>query len=313
MRSCFDATLVFLRSPDRHDDDFDRRQQWRYAQAIVVAVGHHQSADQTRGHSPARVPGEVHTAGFRLEFQIERFGEVLTEVVRRSCLQRLVVLHHAFARVGSQRAGESLRVCLQPSDHGHRHPAFHEVAINAEHAPSFFLCLVVGCMGGVAFLPEELERAQEESRAHLPTHNVRPLIDQHRQIAIALDPLGVHRVDDRLRCRTDNQWLFQLFAAAVGDDSSLRRKSLYVLGFLVQEAFGDEEREVRVLMTRVFEHCVELVLHPLPDPVAARPDYHAAADGRVIGKLSAQHHFVVPRTEVFGAFCQFLVVGHCGR
>jgi len=80
----------------------------------------------------------------------------------------------------------------------------------------------------------------------------------------------------------------------------------------VQEAFGNEQREVSVLVARVLEHGVELLLHPLPDAVTAWSDDHAAADWRVVGELRAQHYFVVPGAEVIGALRQFLVVGHCG-
>ena len=159
-------------------------------------------------------------------------------------------------------------------------------------------------------LPEEFESAKKEPCAHLPADDVRPLVDQYRQVAIALHPLRVHGVDDRLRSRTDDERLFKLFAAAVGDDGGLGCETFDVLGLLVQKTLGNEEREVRVLVAGVLEHRVELVLHPLPDPVTARPDHHATANRRVIGELGAQHDLVVPGAEVFGAFGQFLVVGH---
>ena len=140
--------------------------------------------------------------------------------------------------------------------------------VDAEHAARFFFGLVVRGVRGVPFLPEELERAQEEPRAHLPAHDVRPLVDEQRQIAIALHPLGEHRVDDRLGRGPNDQRLVELLAAAVRDDGDFGREAFDVLRLLGEEALRDEQREVRVLVARRLEHVVERALHPLPDAVA---------------------------------------------
>ena len=81
-------------------------------------------------------------------------------------------------------------------------------------------------------------------------------------------------------------------------------------GFLVQEALGNEQREVRVLVARRLEHVVERALHPLPDAVAVRANDHAAAHGRVVRELGAQHDFVVPGAEVGVAGRELFVVSH---
>ena len=76
----------------------------------------------------------------------------------------------------------------------------------------------------MALLPEELGGAQEQPRAHLPADDVGPLVDQDRQIAIRLHPLGVHGADDRFAGGPHDQRLFQLAAGgpqlAVGSGSS---------------------------------------------------------------------------------------------
>ena len=90
----------------------------------------------------------------------------------------------------------------------------------------------------------------------------------------------------------------------------LGREALDVLGFLVQEALGDEQREVGVHVPGRLEHVVERALHPLPDAVAVRADDHAAAHGRVVGQLGAQDDFVVPGAEVRVAGRELLVVSH---
>ena len=165
-------------------------------------------------------------------------------------------------------------------------------------------------MCGVAFLPEELERTQEQPRPHLPAHDVRPLVDEDGQVAIALHPLRVHRVNNGFGSGADDQRLLELLSTAMGDNRRLGREALHVLGFLVEKAFGDQQRKVRVLVTSVLEHRVELLLHPLPDAVPPRSDDHAPTHWRIVGKLGAQHHLVVPGAEILGAFCQFLIVSH---
>jgi len=154
---------------------------------------------------------------------------------------------------------------------------------------------------GVPFLPEELGRAQERARHLLPADDVGPLVDQDGQIAPRLHPFGVHRPDDRFRCRTDDQPLLELFAAAMRDVRHLRREPFDVLGFLVEQAFRYEQREVRVDVAGGLDPLVEGLLDQLPDGVAVRPDDHAALDRRVVGELRPPDDVEVPLREVLRA------------
>ena len=77
-------------------------------------------------------------------------------------------------------------------------------------------------MRRVTLLPEELGGAQEEPRPHLPADDVRPLVDEQRQVAIALDPLRERRADDRLRGRPDDQRLLEL-SGRIGDQRAVGR------------------------------------------------------------------------------------------
>ena len=43
----------------------------------------------------------------------------------------------------------------------------------------------------VAFLPKELRRTKEQPCSHLPADDIRPLIDQNRQVAIRLHPASI--------------------------------------------------------------------------------------------------------------------------
>jgi hypothetical protein len=63
----------------------------------------------------------------------------------------------------------------------------------------------------------------------------------------------------------------------VGDHRALLGEALHVRRLLLEEALGDEEREVGVLVARRLEHAIELALDVLPDGVAPRLDHHAPA------------------------------------
>src|SRR2546430_17657003 len=85
-------TPFFFRLPDRHDGDLHRREPRGADEAVVVRVGHDEPADHPGRHPPGGVPGVLEAARCGLILQVERPGEVLTEVMRRPCLERLVVL-----------------------------------------------------------------------------------------------------------------------------------------------------------------------------------------------------------------------------
>ena len=57
---------------------------------------------------------------------------------------------------------------------------------------------------------------------------------------------------------------------------------LFVPKSFLEKRFGYEEREIRVLVARSFEHIVERPLHFFPDRKAVRFDHHTAANRRVL-------------------------------
>lgn len=68
------------------------------------------------------------------------------------------------------------------------------------------------CMRCVAFLPEELQGADEWLGAHLPAVDIGPLVDFEREVTVALDPLRKHVIHHRLRCGPHHQRLIQVLA-----------------------------------------------------------------------------------------------------
>ena len=170
--------------------------------------------------------------------------------------------------------------------------------------------LLRGGVRGVALLPQELGRTQEQPSAHFPTHDVRPLVHEHRQVAVTLHPLGVHRVDDRLRRGADHIRLLELLAAGLSDHRELGREAFHMLLLALDEAHGDQKRKAGILVPSLLEHCIQGVLHGLPDSVAPRPNDHASAHRRVVSERGSQHDFAVPLGEVLLLGRQLLIVGH---
>ena len=154
----------------------------------------------------------------------------------------------------------------------------------------------------MAFLPEEFRGAQEHARAQFPADHVGPLVQQHRQIAPALNPLGEEVADDGLRRRPDHVRLFEFLAAGDGDHRQFRREAFDVLGFLLQEALRDQQREIDVLVVGGLEALVEFALQHFPDGVAVGLDDHAALDDfGGFRHVALQYDVLIPGGKVLRA------------
>ncbi len=104
-----------------------------------------------------------------------------------------------------------------------------------------------------ALLPIKFERAQKEFRPQLPTNDAVPLIHQHRQVAVGLNPFRPHMADDGFRRRADHQRLREFFPAADGDHRQFRRESFHVMFLFVDEAARNEQGKRHVLVARGLE------------------------------------------------------------
>ena len=185
-----------------------------------------------------------------------------------------------------------------------------KLGVDVEHQPRFFQRFLLGGMRGVALLPQELGGSQEHPRPHLPPHDVGPLIDQNRQVAIRLDPPGIHGADNRLAGRPHHVGLLQRrgrnqaavrpgFQPVVRHHGTFLGKPLHMLRLFLQEAQRDKQREIGVLVPRLLEHPVEHLLHVLPDGVAPRLDDHATAHIGRLGQIGRLDHFLIPLGVVF--------------
>ena len=203
-----DRTALLFLAIDRDGYDLNWCQLRRQAQTLVVTVSHHNRTDHARTHAPGGRPAELQVVLFIQVLDVKRLGKVLAEVVAGAGLQRALITHHGFDGIGSQCASKTLDVALLSLDDRNRGIVDGEVGIDIEHTQRFFLSLLMGRMGCMALLPQELGRAQERPRPQLPTHNIRPLVNQQRQITIGLNPFAECFADHRFRGRTHNEWLF---------------------------------------------------------------------------------------------------------
>ena len=67
-----------------------------------------------------------------------------------------------------------------------------------------------------------------------------------------------------------------------------------MLGFLQQEALGNEQRKIGIHMPGSLEAVVKLALDLLPDGISVGPDDHAALNGRIVGQFGLPHHIEIP-------------------
>ena len=167
--------------------------------AVVVGVGHDERADEAGADAPARRPGQfllvlarekLDAAGAREKF-CPRKWEVPAWIALRSCtIASMVNVCTAPGKplalrflAGKDRDGEVIA---------------REGLVDAQHLFGLLAGLRLGLVRGMAFLPEELRGAQEQAGPHFPADDVRPLVDQDRQVAVRLHPFGIGRADDRL-------------------------------------------------------------------------------------------------------------------
>ena len=176
---------------DRDDHNLNRSDCRRQNQAVVVAVGHDDAADQTGGNTPRSLVRGLRFVLTVLELDFKGFGKVVAEVVGGTCLQALAVVHHRFDGVSSLCAGKLFRVGLFAADNRHSQLLLTEVSIDIQDALGFRDCILSGFVHGVAFLPEEFAGTQERTGGFFPTNDAAPLVVQLWQVTVGFDDVFV--------------------------------------------------------------------------------------------------------------------------
>ena len=282
-----------------------RRQPGRHHQAVIVAMDHDQPADQACRYAPGCGPDMFKSTLPRLVLDSRCPGEVLPQEMAGTGLQRLAVLHHGFNAQRTHGAREPFGCRLLTNQDRHRHVLLREFPVDVQHTARFFPGLLLGLVCRVSLLPEELRCTQEQTGPQFPADNVCPLVDQHRQVAIALHPLRVHRPDDRFGCRTNHQGFLERagrhepsfgsrLKPVMRYDGAFLGKTFDVLGFFLQETERNEEGEIRVNVPRRLEFPVEAIAHVLPESHTPRLDDHAAAHWTDLGEVCSTNNLLIP-------------------
>jgi hypothetical protein len=129
--------------------------------------------------------------------------------VRCAGLQSLHILHHGLNAERCHGAGKPLFRGFFALNNRHCHIVFGKVSVDAKHLHGFIDSFFPRRMSRMAFLPEKLRGSQEQTRAQLPTHDIRPLVDQHGKVPVRLNPPRISGPDDRFAGWTDHQRLLK--------------------------------------------------------------------------------------------------------
>ena len=172
------------------------------------------------------------------------------------------------------------------------HKVTHKIWVYSKHSSRFNISFFWCGMCGMSFLSEKFCTSQENSRSHLPSHNICPLIDHKWQITIWVNPISIRIPDNSLWSRTNNKfflefsfWIndnfsvFRIFESIMGNYRTLLCKSSNMRCFLGKIRFWDKEGEISILMSGFFDHLIKNVSHIFPNCISIRLDNHTSSHG----------------------------------
>mmetsp|Transcript_36259 Transcript_36259/g.91114 ORF Transcript_36259/g.91114 Transcript_36259/m.91114 type:complete len:471 (+) Transcript_36259:51-1463(+) len=252
---------------DRDADDLAGRDARGQHEPLVVPVHHDHDADGARGEAPRVLPHQLLALVLRLVLDLKHLGKVRAQAVRGRALDAAPGgRHKGLHRRGVQAAGKLLRLGLDALDDRHAEQLLVHALVQVQDLPHLHLRLGLGGKGGVPLLPQKLAAADEgRGVLELPAHDVGPLVQLERQVAVAADPLRVVGVHHRLRGGADGQRHVQLRLPRPRHPRHLRGEALHVILLLCQRRLRHKQREVAVLHAHALDARVEPVLDGVPD------------------------------------------------
>ncbi len=245
---------------------------------------------------------------------------MLAQVVGRTRLQCLAVLHYLLGRVCVVGTGKSLFWCFFTHNGGNCQNIAHIVAIELMHLAGVGVRLFVRGEHVVAFLPVKFRCTQEHTRTHFPAHYIYPLVQLHRQVTVRLDPAGHRLAYYRFGCRADYIWLGQFgfrvgrqgtinhFQAVMCDNRRLFGKAGDMFRLTVKEINRYQQRKVCIQYALGLYTTVHFITHQFPYRPAVWLYRHAAANRRIFRQVGRRYQILVPFAKVFrtrGCDCCF--------
>ena len=155
----------------------NRCQFWWQYQPFIVAMCHYQRTHQSSRNAPTSGPNIFQLTFFALKFHIKSLGEILSQKVTCSHLQRFSILHHPFDAIGIIGTCKAFFFGFYAFDYRHSHKGFRKFRIHFQHFTGFHQSFLFGCMRGMSFLPQEFCRTQKQSGAHFPSNHIGPLVN----------------------------------------------------------------------------------------------------------------------------------------
>ena len=249
---------------------------------------HDQTSHQPRAYPPR---SRIHILKFIIfirEFYIKGLCKVLTEVVGSSRLKCLKILHHWFKSIGLNCTCKFFMFRFFSFVMIHCHKMRNKIWIHFHHFSRFNIGFFSCSMSRMSFLPEKFCTPEENSRSHLPSHHICPLIYKEWQITMWFNPISITISDNRFWSWSDNQLFLQfrlriydnpfaifiIFQPIVRHDRTFFGKSLYMVCFFTKKRFWDKKWEVGILMPGCLKHRIKHISNIFPDRVSIRFNHH---------------------------------------
>ena len=244
----------------------------------------------------------------------EGFCKAVAEVVARTGLQCLAIMHQRFNCIGCFCTRKFFFFRFASLDHRNRKYLLSKIRIFIQHPDRTLFCFFSGCMCRMAFLPQKLSGTQKRTGFFFPANNVTPLIIYLRKVSVGLDIIFIKITEQCLRSRANAQTLLKLLQTTIGYPCNLGRESLYMILFFFQKALRNEHGHIYILSPCRFKSLVELLLDQLPNRIAGWFDRHTALYAGIADQLCLQNHIGIPlgKIGIHGCdrFYHFFVVCH---
>ena len=242
---------------NRDQYHLDGCQTGRQSQALIIAMSHDDGAHHACAHAPGSCPAKFLSVFRRQVLHIKSASKILPEVMAGAGLQSAPIPHHRFDRIGMDGTSKPFFFALQATEHRDGGIFLSQIFVDLQHLPGFRFRFLACSVRGMAFLPQEFTGPQESPWPQFPAHHIGPLIDQQRQVAIRLNPIGKGLADDRFRSWSNHIGFFQFLTSSMGDDCKFRTETFNVFRFALNVTLRDEEWEVCILMASRFELLIQ--------------------------------------------------------
>ena len=232
---------------------------------------HDQGPHKSGRDTPRACPYVIQDSFFVGKLYFEGLGKILPQEVRCTSLQSFSILHEGFYTISIISPSKAFTLSFMSTNHRDTHIFFYKGSIYIVHFLGFFHSFLTCGMGGMSFLPKKLSGTEEEASAHLPTHNICPLVNEQGKVTVGLYPVLIGVPNNGLTGGANNElflqfclWIYHKFSflvrvcleAIVRYYSTLFGKAFGIFFLRLEITFRDENRKISVLVSCILEHFV---------------------------------------------------------